>query len=74
MRKLMTIGLLLLTGCQNVAGPFSYRPATRPDDPRYSTAEQKSRVNDQLAIPDDFGNQMPKSGASTPGIYWGGNR
>ena len=68
MRKLMAIGLLLLAGCQNTYGPFAARPPQRPDDPRYSVEEQKSRVNDQVGVPNDFDSQMPRSGNAIPGL------
>jgi hypothetical protein len=69
MRKLLAIGLLLLAGCQNTYGPFAARPPQRPDDPRYSIPEQHTRVNDQLAQPDDYlGSNMPRSGMAPPGL------
>jgi hypothetical protein len=76
MRKLVMIGLLLLAGCQNVAGPFQPRPNLRVDDPRVSIEEQKYRARDQLALPDDFSGNMPRSGAALPssGGQVGGNR
>jgi hypothetical protein len=64
-RKLVAMGLLVLAGCQNVAGPFAPRPPVRVDDPRISIQEQKYRARDQLALPDDYDNLMPKSGAAT---------
>jgi len=67
MRKLFCLGLLLLTGCQNTAGPFQARPPLRVDDPRYSIAEQESRGRDRLALPDDFSGLAPKTGAAIPG-------
>src|SRR5262249_46827417 len=41
MRRMMLLGLLLLTGCQNTIGPLVNRQRGRPDDPYYSIEEQK---------------------------------
>jgi hypothetical protein len=71
MRKLMAIGLLLLAGCQNVAGPFVDRPGGRVDDPRISLDEQKSRARDRLSMPDDYSGLAPKSGGAIPGSGYG---
>jgi hypothetical protein len=71
MRSLMAIGLLLLAGCQNVAGPFAARPGVRVDDPRISLDEQKSRARDQWSLPDDFSGLAPKSGGAIPGSGYG---
>jgi hypothetical protein len=67
MRKSLAVALLLLTGCQNVAGPFAGRPPQRVDDPHVSTDEQKYRARDQIGLPYDFDVKgMPKSGAAVP--------
>jgi hypothetical protein len=67
MRKILLLGcLLLLTGCQNVAGPFAARPGGRVDDPRLSIEEQKARGRDRLALPVE-NNGLPSSGAGVPG-------
>jgi hypothetical protein len=71
MRKIMAIGILLLAGCQNVAGPFMARPGVRVDDPRISLDEQKTRARDQLSMPDDFSGLAPKSGGAIPGSGYG---
>ena len=67
MRKLFCLGLLFLAGCQNTAGPLMPRPPMRVDDPRYSIPEQQSRGRDRLALPDDYGANLPKTGAAIPG-------
>lgn len=68
MRRLLMTSLVLLAGCQNLAGPFQARPAVRVDDPRLSIEDQEKLGRDRLALPDpapvpsgpDFGR---------PGIY-----
>jgi hypothetical protein len=67
MRKLFYVGLLMLAGCQNIAGPFQPRPPQRVDDPYYSIPEQQSRGRDRLALPDDYSGLAPKTGAAIPG-------
>jgi hypothetical protein len=52
MRKLLLLGVLFLSGCQNVVGPFGYRPPQRVDDPNYTIREQERRGRDRLALPD----------------------
>ena len=52
MRKGILMGILFLTGCQNVVGPLEYRTPMRVDDPRLSIAEQQRRGRDRLALPD----------------------
>ncbi len=71
MRKLLFLGLLTLTGCQNIAGPFQARPKPQIDDPRVSIPEQESRGRDQLALPDDFSGLAPRSGAQLPQSAYG---
>jgi hypothetical protein len=66
MRKLLLVGVLLLAGCQNVAGPFAARPPQRVDDPHLSIPEQQYRGRDRLALPDETGG-APPSGATIPG-------
>jgi hypothetical protein len=67
MRKLYYLAFLFLAGCQSTAGPFTPRPPLRVDDPRYSITEQQSRGRDRLALPDDYGANLPKTGAAIPG-------
>lgn len=52
MRKLILLGIIFLSGCQSVVGPFGYRPPQRVDDPNYSIPEQESRGRARLALPD----------------------
>jgi hypothetical protein len=66
MRKLLLVGVLVLAGCQNVAGPFAARPPQRVDDPHLSIPEQQYRGRDRLALPDETSG-APPSGASIPG-------
>jgi hypothetical protein len=52
MYRLILLGMLLLTGCQNVSGPFAQRQPTRVDDPLLSIGEQERRGRDRLALPE----------------------
>ena len=53
MRRLLLVGILLVCGCQNIAGPFQHREPARVDDPLLSISEQKRLGRDRLAIPED---------------------
>jgi hypothetical protein len=66
MRRLCLAGILLLAGCQNVAGPFSMRKPERVDDPLLSIPEQKARGRERLALPDDSVNVAPRTGVAPP--------
>jgi hypothetical protein len=66
MRKLFMLSLLLLSGCQSIAGPFQSRPPTRIDDPRLTPSDQEVRLRDRLALPDNTGG-APRTGAEVPG-------
>jgi len=62
MRRMMLLGLLLLTGCQNTIGPLVNRQRGRPDDPYYSIEEQKRFGRDRYSLPDDSYTAGPKTG------------
>jgi hypothetical protein len=69
MRKLILVGVLMLTGCQGIVGPFQVRKPERVDDPQYTIDEQQRRGRDRLAIPaQDVG---PQSGVELPPNYGG---
>jgi hypothetical protein len=51
MRRLFLLGVLGMTGCANLVGPFQHRTPQRVDDPCLSIAEQQQRANDRLALP-----------------------
>jgi hypothetical protein len=54
MRRIILLGVLLLTGCEGVSGPRQHRADLTPvDDPRLSIEEQKVRARDRLALPDN---------------------
>ncbi|HEV3257408.1 MAG TPA: hypothetical protein VG013_11045 [Gemmataceae bacterium] len=53
MCRLFLVAALLLTGCQNIVGPFQQRRPMRVDDPCVSVAEQERRGRDRLALPQD---------------------
>jgi hypothetical protein len=70
MRRLLLLGALLLTGCQNLAGPFQHRAnPVQVDDPRLTIDEQKRLGRDRLALP-EWGNVAPKTYSEMlPGPY-----
>lgn len=59
MRRLMTVGILALAGCQGVVGPFTHRMPQRVDDPCVSTSEQERRGRDRLALPQELQQVAP---------------
>lgn len=67
MRRLMLLGvLLLLCGCQNIAGPFRARSPQRVDDPNLTIQEQESRGRARYALPDKSPQVGPLSGWTQP--------
>lgn len=71
MRHILVVGiLLLLTGCQNIVGPFQAQEPMRVDDPRYTIAEQQRRGRARLALPDESPQVLPPTGIPRPGV-WG---
>jgi len=64
MRRLLLLGLLLLAGCQNIAGPFRRSTVDRPDNPNYSIAEQERRGRAGWALPDESFLGGPRSGSA----------
>lgn len=67
MYRLLLIGLLLLTGCQNIMGPFQSRRPERVDDPLLTINEQKRRARDRLALPDEAVTVAPPTGTAPAG-------
>jgi hypothetical protein len=67
MRRIFLTGVLVLAGCQNVAGPFARRPPQRVDDPLLSINEQEMRGRDRLALPLESPNVAPP-GPPRPGM------
>jgi hypothetical protein len=66
MNRIALAGMLLLAGCQHVAGPF--QPKTqRVDDPVLTIDEQQRRGRQQLALPEDQGSLLPKTYIDRPG-------
>ena len=68
MRRRLTVGILLLAGCQSVNGPVkrSLNPPPAIDDPCLSVGEQLRRGRDQLAFPDGSAAVLPRTGAEIP--------
>ncbi len=64
MRRVFLLGLVLLSGCQNVAGPFSRNTSGRPDSPAYSIPEQERRGRSAWALPDESFLGGPRSGSA----------
>jgi hypothetical protein len=56
MRRLCLAALLVLTGCQNLVGPFRPRPPQRVDDPSITISEQERRGRARYALPDGASN------------------
>jgi hypothetical protein len=65
-RLLILVTLLVLSGCQNVAGPFSARSPQRVDDPSLTISEQQSRGRARYALPDKSSQVGPLSGWTQP--------
>ena len=68
-RRLIAIGILLLTGCQsNFVGPARRSLTTESiDDPSLRSADEKMRrARDQLAFPDGSLSVGPRTGAEIP--------
>jgi hypothetical protein len=63
MRKLMLAGILVLTGCQGVVGPFQRARMKDPvDDPRLTINEQQQKARERLAYPEDVpGAEAPRT-------------
>ena len=74
MRRLYFAGILLLAGCQSIAGPFSPRHNERVDDPLLSIPEQKARARERLALPDESANVAPRTGVQPPDGPYGTSR
>ncbi len=67
MHRLLLVGILFLTGCHNVVGPFQSRQPQRVDDPLLSINEQKRRGRDRLALPEEGASVAPSTGTQPPG-------
>ena len=67
MRRLFLCGLLVMTGCQGVVGPRQ-RPCLSGaiDDPWLSPDEQKARLRDRLAVPQNSPTIGPRTYAEEP--------
>ena len=66
MRTCLICLLLVLTGCDNLIGPWRRKPA-RVDDPRLSIAEQQKLGRQHLGLLDDSSFAGPNSGITRPG-------
>lgn len=64
MRRLVLLGLLLLTGCQNLVGPFRRTTTERPDSPYYTIPEQERRGRAAWGLPDESFLGGPRSGSA----------
>ncbi len=70
MRRLLSVGLLLLVGCQTVVGPRKRLfNGEQVDAPAFvhRPGEQMRRARDQLAFPEGSPNIAPRTGAEIPG-------
>ena len=68
MRHCLIVAVLLLSGCQNIVGPFEPREG-RVDDPLLSISEQQKRGRDRLALPDDSPAVGPNTGLEVPSSH-----
>lgn len=50
---LLGLGLMSLTGCRTIAGPFEARSKPKPDLPGYTIEEQERRGRDKFATFED---------------------
>jgi len=64
MRRLLLLGVLLLTGCSTTDGPFRRNRSERVDDPYYSVQEQQRRGRAGLSLPDETLLGGPSSGTT----------
>jgi hypothetical protein len=68
MRRFLLLGVLILTGCHNISGPFAPRK-DRVDDPLVSTQEQQRRARYTLALPEESPTVAPPTGVQLPGPH-----
>ncbi len=67
MRRILLLGaLIVMTGCQNVVGPFRPKSPLRVDDPSIPISEQQSRGRARYALPDESPSVGPYSGPARP--------
>jgi hypothetical protein len=69
MRRTLLVGILLVAGCQSVAGPFAPRRPERVDDPRLPIPEQEARGRDRYALPEDDRTVAPRTYMDRPGTH-----
>jgi hypothetical protein len=68
MRRFFLLGVLLLAGCESIAGPRVHRDnPVRVDDPRLTIEEQQRLERDRLALPDSSPNVGPPTYLNSPG-------
>jgi len=72
MCRLFLVAALVLTGCQNLVGPFQQRRPLRVDDPCVPVPEQERRGRDRLALPQDRTTVGPPTGLQPPGTGYQG--
>ena len=68
MHRFLLATVLLLTGCQNVVGPFERRsrPGVRVDDPRLTIDEQEKLGRERLPAPENSPAIGPRTYAEPP--------
>src|SRR5437016_4779700 len=69
MRRLLMLCVLIVTGCQNVVGPFEHRQARRVDDPCLPIPEQQRWGRDRYAWQYESSSALPSTGAQLPGPH-----
>jgi hypothetical protein len=66
LRHCLLVGILLLSGCENIIGPFQPRGPGRVDDPLLTINEQQKLGRERLALPDDSPSVGPNVGLEVP--------
>jgi hypothetical protein len=68
--RVAVVGLLLMTGCQSVIGPFQRRTPERVDDPLLTIREQEVRGRSRLPLWNDRTDLAPNTYADRPDPVW----
>ncbi|HEV3203689.1 MAG TPA: hypothetical protein VGY77_04870 [Gemmataceae bacterium] len=69
MYRIFLLGILLISGCQNVVGPFSRRDNQRVDDPLLTIGEQQKKDRSRLALQESSSNVAPPTNVDRPGPH-----
>lgn len=64
---MIALTALTAVGCCGTSGVRDARDKPRPDNPRYTTEEQKRRARDKYAVPIEDFRTGPRTGSELPG-------